>query len=506
MKTYKSITNQAIKGAGWMVSWRFLTRVIGLVSTSILARILTPADFGLFALAYAFSTGISATATLQIDLILLREREIDEQSYSTGFTISVIKSTVTAIIVILLAHTASEFFRDPRLLAMIYCFAFCLFMEGFENVGIVEFRKKFQFEQEFLLFAVPRCISVILSIILAIVFRNYWAMIIGGISFRVSRTFLSYVLHPFRPRFTLVKWRRFWRFSLWMWATGLASFIRDRADTFVVGRMMNTSSLGLFSAAFEIALLPITEILEPLGRVLFPGLSAVYHSGTEMGEAVARSIGAILFLLLPAAIGVSLVAAPIIFVTLGPAWMAGYPLIQIIAPCAIWSIFASVSSSAFVVLGNPRIVTIGTVGLSILRPPLLIIGLTSSGLKGVAAAIVLSYLLEAVYYILALVRLTNFGFWPLVRQLWRTLVSAAVMAALVAGLGLGWVPSPKGTSAALSQLALGTLVGIGSYTSIVFTLWMLCGRPDGPESLVSRIVFPRLATAVRAFRAVRASI
>jgi lipopolysaccharide exporter len=483
-----------------MISWRFLTRILGLVSTSIIARILVPADFGLVALAYALSKAIDATAFLGIDLILLREPEFDEKLYSTGFTISLLRSAATAIVVTLLAERAAVLFNEPRLSSILYLFSVGLLFEGSENLGAVEFRKTLQFRQEFILFAIPRMIAVLFSIALAIAFKSYWSIVIGALSFKISRTGLSYILHPFRPRLTLVAWKRLCRFSIWMWVAGLATFVRDRADTFVVGRMMNTTNLGLFSAAVEIAILPITEIVEPLSRVLFPGISAAYRNGMEVGEAVSRSIGAVTFILLPAAVGVSLMSAPVIYAALGPSWIDGYPLVQIIAPFAVGAAFSSVISSAFVVLGNPRLVTIITVMLAMLRPLLVVLGLLKGGLRGVAAAIALSYLLEAAFYVAALTWLKRFWIRLLIGQLWRTVISTSMMVAVVVGLGLGLGPSPQGTGVALVQLILGTIVGVGTYTAIVFTLWALSGYPDGPEELVSSLILPRIAAAARALR------
>jgi len=499
-----TVTERAVRGAGWMVCWRLAARFLGLFSIAILARILVPADFGLISLAYAFSRAIDTTAYLGVDYVLLRGSDFDRDLYSTGFTISIIKSTITATMVACFSHTFAVFFKDPRLEPILYLFALGLVFEGCENLGVIEFRRTLRFDKDFILLAAPRLIAVVVSIFLAIVLKSYWAMVVSILVAKISRTALSFILHPFRPRITLVARKRLLRFSIWMWATSIAFFIRDRADAFVVGRLMNTANLGLFSAASEIAILPITEIVEPVGRVLFSGISAAYHGGMEVGKAVARSLGAVTFILLPAAVGISLIAAPLIYVTLGAGWMAGYPLVQIIAPWAAWSIFSSVGSSALVVQGNPRVVTFMTTGLAILRPPVLILGLTSGGLRGVAWATACCYSIEGALYVIALTRLTQLRLLSLLGDLWRSATSVAIMAAVVVGFGLGWATPPASTSAALTQLTLGTLVGAASYTSCVFALWAICGCPDGPEALVSRLTLPRVAAAAMTLVALQA--
>jgi lipopolysaccharide exporter len=505
MNVYESVTNRAVKGVGWMIFWRLGTRFLGFLSISVLARILLPADFGLVALAYAFAKAIDSTSNFSVDYILLREPCVNDDLYSTGFTLSLIRSFFTAIIISCFAHLFSTFFQDARLELILYCFALGLIFEGCENIKVIEFRKTLRFDKDFMLLAVPRLIGVIVSIGLAIALRSYWAMVISILAAKVSRTTLSYILHPFRPRLTLVARKPLLGFSVWMWATSIANFVRDRADAFVVGRMTNTASLGLFSAAYEIAILPITEIIQPIGRVLFSGISAAHHSGMEVGIAASRSIGAVTFLLLPAAIGISLTAAPLIYLTLGSAWITGYPLVQIIAPWAVCIILSSIGSTSLVVLGTPRVVTFATTGLAVLRPIALVFGLTGGGLRGVAWGIAFCYLVEGALYVIALTRLTSFRLWPVLRDLWRSLASVAVMIAVVVGLGLGWSLPPASTSAAFSQLLLGTLVGVATYTGCVFTLWSFCGYPEGPEALIFTLALPRLRAAARTIRAMGTS-
>jgi len=474
-----------------------MSRLLGLISTSVLARILLPSDFGLVALAYAFVRALDATATLGVEFSLLREPDPDEELYSTAFSVSLCKSFLTAIIVAGFAPYFAEFFDDQRLTYILYVLAFGLLLEGGENLGILEYRKNFIFGKEFLFLMIPRTAAVISCIGMALLLRSYWAMVISILIYKTTKTACSYILHPFRPRFTFSGQARLLRFSFWMWATGIANFLRDRADAFIVGRMTNTASLGLFSAAYEIAILPITELVEPLGRVLFPGISAAYHGGTEAGATVSRSIAAVGFLILPAGVGISLVAGPIIYVTLGGTWMNGYHLVQIIAPAAVFSIFSSVISTTLIVLGNARIITITTIFVSVLRLPILAFGVVNNGLTGVAWAMAICYPLEAAFYIIALTRLTRFRVGAFLRQLWRSLVAVAGMATVLVVLGVGWAPPPQGLTAALEQLLLATIVGTGSYMGIVFALWVVMGYPEGPEALIYKLFRPRLGSAAR---------
>ncbi|MGH6968678.1 MAG: oligosaccharide flippase family protein, partial [Stellaceae bacterium] len=110
-----SLAAKTMRGAGWMVTWRFVTRTLGALSIFVLARLLSPMDFGLVALAGAFARAIDAMATLGIQDVMLREKNPDEVYYSTGFTLGLIRTGIAALIIVAAAYPVGRFFGDERL-------------------------------------------------------------------------------------------------------------------------------------------------------------------------------------------------------------------------------------------------------------------------------------------------------------------------------------------------------------------------------------------------------
>ena len=91
----------------------------------------------------------------------------------------------------------------------------------------------------------------------------------------VLRVIFSYLVHPFRPRLTLICWRELYGVSFWLWITGMAGFVNDSGLTLIVGRFVDAKRVGFFNVGQEMGQLPNTELLHPLTAVLFPGLSRV---------------------------------------------------------------------------------------------------------------------------------------------------------------------------------------------------------------------------------------
>jgi lipopolysaccharide exporter len=286
----ESLAKKTVRGAGWMVTWRVVTRTLGALSTFVLARLLSPMDFGLVALAGAFARAIDAMATLGIQDVMLREKNPDEAYYSTGFTLGLIRTGAAALVIAAAAYPVGRFFGDQRLSVILLILGPLLVLESCENVGALDFRRQFCFDRDFILFVMPRVASVVATIATALATHSYWALVVGIVVQRVLRVALSYVMHPFRPRLTLVDWRRLLGLSSWIWGTSVAGFCRERADSFIVGRLMNTSAVGLFSASLGVALLPISEFVEPVGRALYAGLSAIHHSGHGTSDTLAKAM------------------------------------------------------------------------------------------------------------------------------------------------------------------------------------------------------------------------
>jgi lipopolysaccharide exporter len=112
-----SIAQRVAMGAGWIIAWRLATRNIGLLSTLVLVRLLQPADFGLVALATGFINSIDALSAIGVQDALVRTPVLDRDMYDTGFSLNVLRSVVTAVMIAVIAWPVAEFFDDRRRLS-----------------------------------------------------------------------------------------------------------------------------------------------------------------------------------------------------------------------------------------------------------------------------------------------------------------------------------------------------------------------------------------------------
>jgi len=484
--TEGSIAHRAMRGAGWVMGWRMATRLLGLLSTLILVRLLTPDDFGLAALATAFAASVEAMSAIGAEFALIRERNPSKAMYNTAFTLNLMRGVATMLILIAAAWPMAAFLGDMRLAPVMCLLGVAFMLSALENIGTVDFRRALDFGKEFRLFLVPRIVGISANIATAFMLRSYWSLVIGIFVTRLCRMTFSYVMHPFRPSLSLAAWRHMFSFSFWLWANSLVALVRERADTLVLGRMLATERVGVFAIGSEIALLPSTEILEPASRTLYPGFAAGAHAGADMSRAFLDAMAVLMLLVLPAGFGISLVADPLVRLALGAKWLDAIPLVQVIALTGVFAVIIQTAGNLFGVRGETRLLFQMSLLSTILRVPLLVAMIWWHELVGAALGVAAILALEATFYLIVTGRKLHIGPGGYLGTVWRPALATAAMCAVLYWLGLGWTATQGGAGEATFLLLAGTATGATVFVAALGGIWLAAGQPVGAEQTLLR--------------------
>ena len=477
-----SLLLRTAQGTGWVIGWRMATRLLGVASTLTLVRLLLPADFGLVALGASFAQSIEAFSVLGVEDAVVREKAPTRDIYDTGFTVNALRSIATAAIILALAVPAGKFFAEPRVANILAALALGTFMDGFTNIGIVDFRRNFAFSKEFQLWILPRLVAIVLTLTTAFLWRSYWALVVGVLASRALRVVFSYLMHPYRPRITVRAWRRLIGYSTWSWAVSVVGLMRDRSDTILIGRMLNATQVGIYSIGGEVAALPTTELVEPLCRAAFSGFAAGRNADLTPGDIYLRIIATMALLTLPAGVGISLIADPLVKLAFGTLWTGAVPLVQLLALAGTLMLFGLISATLFSAHGLLRQMFELTLAVLILRVALLIFFIARLGLFGAAIAVAIAIAVEQSLYVLLTIH--HFALRPtdLLRHTWRSLLATAAMAAVLWSTGLGWHAAAPETGALVQQLVVAVVAGIAVYSVVLLAAWLVAGRPPGAET------------------------
>lgn len=476
----RDVLGQIARGVGWMVLLRFCVRGLGIVSTLILVRLLTPQDFGLVGMATAFIAIVQVFAWFNFDLALIQKRSAARAHYDTAWTLNIIFSCTSALVLLAGAYPVSLFYDETRVVAIIAVLAASVLIGGFENVGVVNFRKTMSFDKEFNYHVWQKVAAFAVTVPLAFALRSYWALIIGVLVGNVVRVSMSYRLQPYRPRLDLSARSELFGFSKWVFFNGVLHAVWHRSVHLIIGRVSGPESLGLFTVSHEISTLPSTELVAPINRAVFPGYAKLSSRQDGLREGYLKVVGAIALIAVPAGVGIAATAPVLVPVALGAQWLSATPLVIILSLYGVVMALQTNITSVYLALGRPQVLTVlyglGTaVMLAIAVPAAL-----HHGVRGAALAFLASALLTVPVNFAFVLRAIALPFPRFFSRLWRPIGSAAIMyAAVDASLD----PAMTGSTTIAGLLHLLTLCSIGAliYAAAVLGLWTLSGRPEGAE-------------------------
>ena len=417
------------KGAAWTVAARLAIRSIGIVSTIILARLLVPADFGLVAMAYMIYGFIEIMGEFSFDVALIQKQDAGRDYYDTAWTLSILRGLITAAVMFASAGAAAIWLAEPRLVEIIYVFCFTAVAAGFVNIGIVDLRKDMTFGKDFRFMVGVKLCMFVVTIAAAFALRTYWALVIGIVSGSVARLVLGYIMHPYRPRLSLARWREIMHFSRWLLLNNILIFANQRSDGLIVGKILGAATLGLYTIAYEIATLATTELVMPIRRALFPGYAKLAHDPVALRKSFVNGFALIIMLGAPSAVGIGLVADPMVRFLLGDKWLEAIPLLQVLAIIGLIKILFANSDPLFLALGRPYFNTIiigCNVGVGI---PMFILATVQWGVYGIIWALAISNFLAAVLSFILSTRVLRLSVWNLLSAVWRTPLSVGAMTA-----------------------------------------------------------------------------
>jgi lipopolysaccharide exporter len=482
------IGQRMARGAGWMVLFRLIDRAIALASTLILARLLVPADFGIVAIASSVLALLEVFTMLGLDVALISKRDVTRVHYDTAWTIGIISGGGVMLALLALALPAASLFSEPRLAPVIAALSVGSLIQGFENIGVVDFRKELQFAKEFRFQIARRFIMFAVTVPLAFLLRSYWALVAGAIAGRLSWVVLSFFAHPFRPRFGLGASRDLLGFSGWLLLLGILRYFKDQTAYLVLGRLSGPSAVGLYSLSYELASMPTAQLIAPINRAVLPGLAKIAGDREELRERSLDLLALTAVLAIPVGVGLAAVAPLLVPLLLGEKWLDTIPVIQLLAVASAGGAWLSSSYSIFLALEVPRVTAMVDMGFVAVQLALMILLCDRYGPEGaaVAALITLALTVPVNYYLL----LPRIGLqWRVfLSRLWRPPLAAATMWFAVS-LYIG-----AGSSVArdVLHLAIAVSIGICSYCGVLGCLWLLSGRPAGAERLLTEAVGHKL--------------
>lgn len=476
------------RGGALMVAMKLGVKVLGFVSTMVVARILTPADYGVVAVAMGVIGILEILGEFSFDLALIRNRNATSEHYNTAWTLNLIRGVAFAVGVFFCADWIAAWVGSTETADLLRLLALIPLLDGLTNIGTVDFRKQFKFERELALNVLSKLIEVGAAIVAALALRNYWALGIGIVVGRMANVALGYVMSAYRPRLGLGRWREIAGFSGWMFGYNIAFALSWRLDVIIVGRLLPASSVGFFTNAISIAALPSTELVMPIARALYPGYSLVAEDIDKLRRIYLKSLAVIVGLAIPITFCLGALAHPVIMILLGSQWGGSAELLALLAPSfGIYMLLAG-SDSVLVASGRARSLFVRGVYRLVFRPAAFFFMITMYGLQGVAWAIWIAVSLDMMLMMVLVKGTLRFSATDWLNAVYRPILASIGMWASLSLVGTG---TTLNVSNALQQLAVGIPVAAVAYSAILLSLWRLQGKPEGFESMLLAFILAK---------------
>lgn len=481
----KSVLARIANGAKWTALTRFAVRVIGLASTIILARLLTPHDFGLVALGMIFISFLTLLGNFDFETVLIQHPNPSRQHYDTAWTFNALYFSLAALVLTVAAPLLAKFYATPQLTDIIHVLAAGFFLKGLANVRIIDFQKHFRFHNDAKLNITVKIAGFCTTVTAAFLLRSYWALLIGMLVSQATYLLMSYVLAPYRPRPTLSKSRELFGFSFWLILANIVSFINAKSIEMVIGKILGIGQLGVYTVGQSTASMATSELTATVNRAAYPGYAKVSDKIEELKRTVLQIFGVIATVAFPASLGFYSIAVPFVLVVLGEKWLPAVPVLEIIAIAGMVFSLQSNLQYVFFALGRPRLHTLVSTAKAVMIVPLVYVLAQRHGIAGAASSVLITSTAFIPVNLYLLRSLLNIRPKELLLRLWRPAMASMAMAIalhLIAaqhGEGLG------GHGSAFPLLIGMVLTGIAVYSTSLLGLWWLSGHPSGATEAVA---------------------
>lgn len=500
-----SVRRRVAVGATFMVLLRLAFRVIGLVNTLILVRLLSPGDFGVVGLATMAYSAFDLLTDLSFQLAIIRMTDPRRIHYDTAWTMGVMRGVVIAFLIVASSPLIANFVGEPRVIQLSYVLAGLAVILGFENIALVDFQRGLQYHKIFWLQVAGKVAGVAITIPAAYLLRNYWALICGIAAQRLAVFLLGYTMKPYLPRFCVAGWHDLFSFSKWLMITNVLAVIDTYFLNLTIGRIAGTSAIGRFQVAYQIGSLPATEIAAPVRDPIYAGYSRIADNLDLLRRHFLSNFSLLVAVIAPMSLGICVVAEPLTALFLGQKWMGAVQLVRL---SALYSLFDAIGHSAGAIYmtmhRQRRFVELNFIVVVAIRLPCIVVGAYLDGVEGAIGALVVTAALNMFLWngsIPAELGIKGRDFWA---ASWRTLLACSVMIAAVISLLNLWLP-PSDTLPALVRFFGICLIGSIVHVIVQFTAWHMSGSPQTAEAEIMHLAHLLCQRAALMFRGESAS-
>jgi O-antigen/teichoic acid export membrane protein len=424
-KTVSAMSHLGIGGA--------LGKLISLGTTLLLARLLSPADYGLMEIALMVVSFVGFLNEIGMGSAIVQKPELRADEVNGCFAIAVAASIVLFGATVLASGPIAHFFKRVELQPMISVLAVGFILGALGTVSQAFLRKEMHFKAIAGVNILSIVIQSIVSVMLALSGCGVWSLVWGSLTAAAVTSTGFFLLSPWRPvgRYGIREAVGLAIYGMHVTTSRIFWFLYTNADKAIVGKLLGTSAVGIYGMAASLATLPSSQITSLVINVASPLFSKLQRDLPRLSAVVLKLTRAIAYLTYPALLGMIACSRELIFVVLGPKWMEC--LVPFAALC-LMGLIKSVDpllSQVLTSIGDVRKLAAYTAMCAAVMSLAFAAGAWLDGLRGVSIAWIVVYPVLSVKLLRDVSRVTGMPIGAYYRNLLPPLLAAAAMCAAV---------------------------------------------------------------------------
>lgn len=433
MPTNRDLQSKATKAMAHLGLGGALGKLVSLGTTLILARMLTPADYGMMALAMIVISFVGFFNEVGIGAAIVQKTTLTTTEVNGCFVIAIIISVILCAVTILGSGLAADFFKTPQLQPMISVLAVAFIFGSFGTVPMAYLRKEMQFKIIAGLNVIGVLVLSVVSIILAVKGFGAWSLIWGFIGSSLIQSIGAYLFSPWSPRggYNLREAADLVFYGLHVTTSRIFWYLYSNADKVIIGKMLGTRSVGIYDMAFGLATLPSSQVTTLVTNVASPLFSRMQNDLPQISVILIKLTRGIVYITYPVLIGMLACSRELISVILGDKWID--ILIPFNALCLLGLVksFDPLLSQVLISTGHAAKLSAYTAVCGIVMSLAVVIGASMDGLRGVSLVWIVVYPLLTVKLLSDVCKITGMSMFNYYRNLLPVLLATTVMFVVV---------------------------------------------------------------------------
>lgn len=342
-------TKNAIAGFSWQTILKLATSIMTLVKISVLARLLSPTDFGLFSLT-AVALGITESLTQTgINLTIIQAKESIRYFIDTAWVIAIIRGLLIGVVMVMLGWGISRWYQEPSLVLLIGVSALVPIIKGFINPAIITLHKEMRFFHDSLYRFSLSFIEAFLAIVAGFFLHSVWALVIALLGAALFEVFISFWFFTDRPHFRYYPSRAqmIIRNGKWLGLATILNYLNENADNVILGKIIGTHSLGLYQNSYALAHKVNYEVAKSIHHGVIPIYAKIHTQPQRLNPAFMKALATTAGLAIIGSLPLLIFPELVVKIILGSQWLAAIPYVPWLALAGILQAISAASYSLF---------------------------------------------------------------------------------------------------------------------------------------------------------------